>query len=84
MLNLDMTQMINNLCEGKATAEEQQICGITFKAMIQNKGINPIYDNNGKPHCPKCEQPLNTKLKDGKHIFEYCKCCGQHINWEES
>ena len=84
MVNLDMTQMINNLCEGKATAEEQQICGITFKAMIQNKGIKPNKDEFGKPYCPKCGQPVNTKMKDGKHIFEYCKCCGQHIDWEES
>lgn len=84
MLDLDMTQMINNLCEGKATEEEQKICGVVLKSMIQNKGIKPIYETNGKPRCPRCTQPLNTKLKDNKHIFEYCKCCGQKIDWEES
>ena len=82
MLDLDMTRMIDSLFEGTASAEEQKICSIALKALIQNKGIKPNYIH-GMPRCPKCNQPINTKMKDGKHIFEYCKCCGQHIDWEE-
>lgn len=82
MLDLDMTRIIDSLFDGSATPQEQKICAIALKSMIQNKGIKPVYEN-GRPRCPRCTQALNTKLKDGKHIFEYCKCCGQHINWED-
>ena len=81
MLDLDLTMAISHLCDGKASVKEQKVCGTVFKAILENKGVKPNFKND-KPYCPKCNQPINTKVKDGKHIYEYCKCCGQHINWE--
>lgn len=83
MLDLDLTNAIDNLCKGKADEKEQKICGVVLKEFIAGKGVRPNYNSNGKPYCPKCNQPINMKLKDGKHIYEYCKCCGQKINWEK-
>lgn len=80
---LDLTKAINNLCEGKASEKEQKVCGIVLKNLISKKGVKPNYNENGVPYCPKCDQPVSTKIKNGKHTHEYCKCCGQKINWEE-
>ena len=83
MLDLDLTNAINKLCEGKAGETEQKVCGLVLKNLMSKKGAKPNYNENGKPYCPNCNQPVNTKLKNGKHIFEYCKCCGQKIDWDE-
>lgn len=80
MLELNVTAAVNNLIAGKASAQEQTICGIALKALIVKK--KPNYNEHNRPYCPKCDQPLNIKLKDGKNIYEYCKCCGQGIDWE--
>lgn len=87
-LDLDLTNAINNLIEGKASENEQKICGIVLKAFISKKKVKPVYSlkdvfvsGNKRAFCPNCGQPLNTKMKDGKHIHEYCKCCGQGIDW---
>ena len=82
MTDLDLTSAINKLCEGKADETEQKVCGLVLKNLISKKGVKPNYNENGKPYCPNCDQPVNTKVKNGKHIFEYCKCCGQKIDWE--
>ena len=83
MVELDLTKAINNLREGKASEKEQKVCGLVLKNLISKKGAKPNYNENGIPYCPNCDQPVSTKMKNGKHIHEYCKCCGQKIDWEE-
>lgn len=83
MVDLDLTNAINNLCNGKATKTEQEICGLVLKNMIQKPKVVPNYNSQGLPYCPNCNQPLNTKLKNGLHVHQFCKCCGQHINWND-
>lgn len=79
---LDLTMAINHLLTGKATEQEQVVCGIVLKSYIQKPKVKPNYNANNKPYCPNCDQPLNVKMKNGMNIFQYCKCCGQAIDWE--
>lgn len=53
---------------------------IARKGLEKGKKTKPIGDF---PHCPRCTQALNTKVVRGKHIAEYCKCCGQAIDWDD-
>ena len=83
MVELDLTNTINRLCEGKSDESEQKILGIIFKSMITKNGVKPNYNEAGKPYCFGCNQPLNTKMKGDMHVHQYCKCCGLKIDWEK-
>lgn len=80
MVELNLTGAINRLIDGKATPSEQRLCGITLKNLIAKPRIKPTM-SNGKPYCTNCSQPLNTKMKDGFHIHQFCKVCGQGVDW---
>lgn len=82
MVEMDITIAVNHLIEGTANKVEQQICGIILKNLMESKGVKPEYKKD-KPYCPTCNQPINTKQKDGVHIYRHCKCCGQKIDWGE-
>ena len=82
MAEINITYMINKMCEGKLNENEQMAAGIIMKALIHNDAVKPDYDEHLRPKCPNCGRALNTKMKNGKHIHQYCKVCGQHINWD--
>lgn len=61
--------------------------GFTFKSMlearIKMKARKPVIEENNLfharyYHCPIC----GGNLKIGGFLFDYCRMCGQRIDWE--
>lgn len=61
--------------------------GFTFDSLLEARGKQikkkPVVEENEMFHtkyyrCPIC----NGNLKIGDFLFNYCRMCGQKINWE--
>lgn len=82
MIEIDITNLVHKLKRGEATSKEQVTLGIIMEGLLKKgESEEPVYVGD-KPYCPKCGQPICTKMKDGIYIHQFCKVCGKPIKWE--